>query len=633
MLESLAEIDNSIAQVQRQVRTITTTEDQHSRHSMIGAVLKRTHQRTKSYPKFITALSKMSIYEKQRSRFGALDILWDELPRGPDLHGLIGNPFTPGDGLVFTSQDLIGAENVLKDYYEAWSEVLATSSPTSRENLPKVEGLTNMAKICLVLNAMNQRALLSHFCVGEKVDLDLPLSVEKLEVILQEDKYHAANFATEQYRVVEHQWGEGGHIEISDQEPLPLVPFKQFVAGSFGTVQAVRDVRTGKIYARKEQITADARDHLLREKERLAKIRHRHVVNFEKSYQRGQQLGLLLTPVADTNLEKLLSYYREHPEQHRKLQPIILKSFGCLSHGLCHIHGRKIRHKDIKPNNILYEIGPDEKRTARFIWADFGLAYDFEESIHSRTYNPSKYSPKYAAPEIAHADAAALEMKAASLDGVHTNQDTDPDSSESAVFEPPFEAGRPLRPAHGRSADIFSYGCVFLEILSVLTKSEITGIKTPDFCFWKHITKIQGWAESQASKQGHEGPLGDLFRLAARMIRFRAKKRPKVTKILSDLASSRYADQLLCSRCLPEAQAESEAWKASRKERRSTDGGRTSDESGTSGTSCFESEEEAPRLSPKPRRNGGFLSPDHALRPRSPMRKSSVGSSKGVNGR
>ena len=572
----------------------------------------------------------MSIHEKERSRFGALDILWDELPSIPGLKGLIGNPFDPGDGLIFTLRDVSRAENVLKDYYEAWSEVMVTSSPKSSAKLPKVEGLTNMAKICLVLNVMKKRSFLDHFCLSERADLDLPLSLEKLRLILQ-DKTHADTFATEQYRVVEHQWDEGVHLEIPEQEPLPFRSDKQIASGSFGTVQRVRDVRTGKVYARKEQIADDARDHLSREKERLAKIRHRHIVKYEKSYQRGQQLGLLLTPVADTDLEKLLIYYRNHPDHHSQYRPIMLRSFGCLSHGLAHIHGRKIRHKDIKPNNLLYETGSDPQRTGRFIWADFGLAYDFEKFIHSRTYNPSKYSEKYAAPEIAEADSAALERTAAGLDGIRFNQDTDPDSSESAKFEPSLEAGKPLRPSHGRSADIFSYGCVFLEILSVLTESEIPYIQTSDFCFWKHVTQIQDWAESQAQKPEHKGPLSLLFKLAIAMIRFRAKRRPRVGRILSDLASEIYANQYFCSECLPEAKDDSEAWKASRKDRETTVGGRTSEESGTSGTSCFESEEEAHKLSPKSTRSGGFLSPEHALRPRLPARNSSVGSSKSGN--
>ena len=588
----------------------------------------------------------MSPIEKQRSRFGALDVLWEELPRGPNLEGKVGNPFNPGDGLIFTAQELKRAEDILKDYYDAWSEDLVRSSPNSSGDLPKVGSLTNMAKICLVLNGMKQRSLLDHFCRCEKADLDLPLKVGTLEEILGEDKYHAANFATEQYRVVSHKWDEGDHIKLSDQEPLPLMLDREIASGSFGTVQGLRDVRSGKVYARKEQNASDARGHLEREKARLKRIQHRHAVRFVKSYERGPKFGLLLTPAADTDLEKLLAYYdgnrnrpQNHAEDKRTLRPHILTAFGCLSHGLSHIHSQKIRHKDIKPNNILYDRGPEPRRTAKFIWADFGLAHDFEKSVHSRTYNPSKYSPKYAAPEIAEADQSALEAKAKGLDGVHTNQDTEEESEESIEVDSPPITGRSRPPPHGRSSDIFSYGCVFLEILSVLIGSKIPESDTQEFAFCKHVTKIQAWAEKHACDPKCEDSLRVLFQLAIKMIRYRAKKRPTIAKVVSDLAGTPTADQFFCLACLPEAKADRETWLASRQRRRRSSGGKVSEESasGTSGTSC-ESEEECPKLSPKVSRNGAsqnghYLSPEAAVRPRPPLRQSSSGTSQNGRGR
>ena len=636
VIDSLAEIDKTVSQLQSKVRTVTMTAEQRSRNSMIDAVANHTRQRTRSYARFTTTLSEMSPIEKQRSNFGALDVLWDELPRGPNLEGKVGNPFNPGDGLIFTAQDLKRAEDILKDYYDAWSESLIRTSPNTSGDLPKVGSLTNMAKICLVLNGMKKRWLLDHFCRSEKADLDLPLKQQTLEEILGEDKYHAANFATEQYRVVSHKWDEGDHIKLSDQEPLPLMLDREIASGSFGTVQGLRDVRTGKVYARKEQNTSDARGHLEREKARLKRIQHRHAVRFVKSYERGPKFGLLLTPVADTDLEQLLAYFQKRrPEDNRKLRSNIFLAFGCLSHGLAHIHSQKIRHKDIKPNNILYHQGVEPRCTAKFIWADFGLAHDFEKSSHSRTYNPSKYSPKYAAPEIAEADQSALEAKAKGLDGVHTNQDTDEESEESIDIDSPPIAGRPRRPPHGRSSDIFSYGCVFLEILSVLIGSKIPKSDSHEFAFCKHVTTIQAWAEKQACDPNCEDSLRVLFQLAIKMIRYRAKKRPTIAKVVSDLAGSTTADHFFCIECLPEAKADRENWIASRKRRRRSSGGKTSEESasGTSGTSC-ESEEEVSQLSSRSSQNGHYLSPEAAARPRPPptLRLSSSGTSS-QNGR
>ena len=157
---------------------------------------------------------------------------------------------------------------------------------------------------------------------------------------------------------------------------------------------------TGAFNDCKEQISAEARAHLLREIARLKKLGHRHIVQFVKSYQRGDRYGILLKPAATTDLKKLDRYrrkgldYNEDARNRRRdrivLKPVLLTAFGYLSRGLAHIHSCNIRHKDIKPASILYEKALD-KNPARFLWADFGLAYDFGNSGNSKTVSKNRH--------------------------------------------------------------------------------------------------------------------------------------------------------------------------------------------------------------------------------------------------
>ncbi|PSN63191.1 kinase-like protein, partial [Corynespora cassiicola Philippines] len=88
---------------------------------------------------------------------------------------------------------------------------------------------------------------------------------------------------------------------------------------------------------------------------------------------------------------------------------------GCLITAVEYLHEQKIRHKDLKPSNIL--LGPND------VWlTDFGSATDFSMLSQSATDGVERGTPKYFAPEV-------------------------------ASFEP-----------HGRAADMFSLGCVLLEI-------------------------------------------------------------------------------------------------------------------------------------------------------------------------
>ena len=98
----------------------------------------------------------------------------------------------------------------------------------------------------------------------------------------------------------------------------------------------------------------------------------------------------------------------------------IWSSFGCLTRAMAYLHENKIRHKDVKPSNILL--------SRDGIWiTDFGSAKDFTADLTSTSESRERGTLRYCAPEVS--------------------------SYEES----------------GRSADIFSLGCVFLEMVVVLS--------------------------------------------------------------------------------------------------------------------------------------------------------------------
>ena len=52
--------------------------------------------------------------------------------------------------------------------------------------------------------------------------------------------------------------------------------------------------------------------------------------------------------------------------------------FYCLGNGLAYIHQQMIRHKNVKPSNILV-------KGSMVLCADFGIAYDFKTEATSST--------------------------------------------------------------------------------------------------------------------------------------------------------------------------------------------------------------------------------------------------------
>jgi serine/threonine protein kinase len=103
-------------------------------------------------------------------------------------------------------------------------------------------------------------------------------------------------------------------------------------------------------------------------------------------------------------------------------------TISCLTSTVAFIHQHTTKHMDIKPQNILvrqanFDSGDTDWRV--YI-ADFGLSRSFASQDHSQTDGPTSLTPKYCAPEVYNYE------------------------------------------ERGRSADVFSLGCVFLEILTTI---------------------------------------------------------------------------------------------------------------------------------------------------------------------
>lgn len=532
------------------------------RQKRVSEVVQR---RPKSYHNFKATLAKLSTAERRSIRFGTYRLLWEAFPAKLDLEGNVGNPYDPGDGKIYDERSVQEVSDILKAFYDAWSEATMKANdvnPISPHTIRTVGKIPEMAKICLILRGMKQERLLDLFCENSKDDKQLPFKSETLKTIFdQDDGDHAETFCAEQYRAIPRTWNDWQHVELGDAEPLPLKFIKVYGEGSYGTVRKHQHMFTDVFYACKEQISPEAKAHFLREIERLKKLEHRHIVQFVKSYQRRDRYGILLKPAATTDLKKLLDRYRrngldyDRDSQDRRrdrvvLKPVLLTSFGCLSHGLAHIHNCKIRHKDIKPANILYEKALDADHPARFLWADFGLAHDFGNLENSKTVsrNRQRYSPRYAAPEIME------EYEARKARGELDFDTSDDEEEEDApAYAPEGSNSAQARPiGHGRSSDIYSFGIVFLEILSYLIAEGTEASVPPDFenCmpFWKNIEGLQRWAHIQVKRLLPDNPLVFLFKLSSKMIAHDPTQRPVISDIVTELRNAN--KQYFCTACL-----------------------------------------------------------------------------------
>ncbi|OAK94965.1 kinase-like protein [Phaeosphaeriaceae sp. SRC1lsM3a] len=301
---------------------------------------------------------------------------------------------------------------------------------------------------------------------------------------------------------------EGGHQDIDKGDSLPFRFIDKLGVGATATVDIVETISNGRVFAHKAFRPYSGRDKLFKatfknEIDIMKKLNpHPHIVKICWSYTRGREIGMLLAPVAsDKDLGTYLLAIHDAgrlptAEQERTL----LEAFGCLANGLAYIHSHTIRHKDIKPQNILVHDG-------RMIYTDFGIALDASNQATTTTGMAEAFTKRYCAPEV---------MK---------------------------------NLPRNRNSDIFSLGCVFLEILAVLIPSvDVCSSDPHPYCVRIDIIKNNFEALMQ---QGTHHRVAKILPICVDMIHDENAARIQATAIIKRLVPSTHGEfeRYFCSAC------------------------------------------------------------------------------------
>ena len=155
-----------------------------------------------------------------------------------------------------------------------------------------------------------------------------------------------------------------------------------------------------------------------------------------------------MSPVADCNLKEYLQRSEDSPEPSSALR--IRQWFGCLATAVQYLHTNQIRHRDIKPANILVH-------GTNILLVDLELALDWKDLAQSTTTSYCGGTPIYAAPEV-------IERRECNS-----------------------------------TSDIWSLGCVFLEMATVIKGKSITAMQqyfdsqTKSKLFYHNPKGIEDW--------------------------------------------------------------------------------------------------------------------------------------------
>ncbi|KAH7139163.1 kinase-like domain-containing protein [Dendryphion nanum] len=343
-------------------------------------------------------------------------------------------------------------EDVLETRRQEWLQYLA-SSPTQIEvprlwmqQFPDLADIQQIAGILLPIDIWNDKErfslswkLLEKFSSQGITDLWLPIPRQTLKYLIR-DPVIEKEIANAQEAILDTEWPNlpidgAPHLSLEDGEDV-FPPGKILGEGGFSIVDQTTLAKNGTLCARKKigrtkQFKAQKQviDGFRREIEIMKQIVHHHCVRLVASYTDPDTLAILCTPVADTDLAAFLDLEVLNREQ----SELLYRGFGCLTSALCYIHSKNIRHKDMKPQNIL--IHGDN-----LLLTDFGFSLDFsDDSVSTTTGRPSNWTARYAAPETLQHE------------------------------------------SRSRSADIWGLGCILFEMISRLLGFRLSEIKA----FWK----------------------------------------------------------------------------------------------------------------------------------------------------
>ena len=237
-----------------------------------------------------------------------------------------------------------------------------------------------------------------------------------------------------------------------------FISLKLLGSGSYGHVDEVRELSTGMSYARKHipfnsATSSDViADEVRNEVAIMQKLRHIHIATLLFYLKEEEGYSIFMLPVADFDLRHFLSLCtkKDYPAA---LTKQVYPWFGCLLDALAFAHKLNIRHKDIKPSNILIKDG-------QVYLSDFGLAQEFAEE--------------------------------------REDPPQDQKVQGTLVYRPPEIASNRSR---GRSSDVFSLGCVYSEMFTVTQGRSLEGYhafrRTADSTAFRDcLGKVNVWLRS-----------------------------------------------------------------------------------------------------------------------------------------
>jgi serine/threonine protein kinase len=349
-------------------------------------------------------------------------------------------------------------------------------------------------------------------------DLPIPLpSLEQLSLIGEKDGVLARKFHRRQYTYMLRGPSEGDHIIYAADELVPIEPVDK--KPSFGDYRIVEKVtlsdRTDKVFHRRRIQTGDApgkmtRAEFMQETDAMKQLVHQHIVSIYATYSYQDSSYVLLSPASELTLRNFLTIpppqFRVLAKQERRRT--VLTWLHCMSDALTFLHDKGVSHGELQPSNVLVDnenhiiLGVPEKfrklrtdkRPSTLESYEYGAPEKWVRSSNTPAAVPLRQKPSSN-------KGWKLSVQSAPTPVTEYFNFSSGSSSPISTMSWPTRSvtvGRGWRSQayDSHPADIYSLGCIYLDIITHLLKKKIASFISHRSAKNKKMSRLSGPADA-----------------------------------------------------------------------------------------------------------------------------------------
>lgn len=413
-------------------------------------------------------------------------------------------------------------------------------------------------------------------------DEDLPLQIDDIEQLSlsnRRDNHANVRFYHTQFTFLLRELRDGVHIDYAPNEEVPLEYVQNLPAAvslqNWSRVHLPK--RPKEVYVRRRFPLGNAENpeafesDFMMDVESARMVEHDHIAPVWASYTAKGNGYIVTSFVGQHTLRTFIDH--RNPTQYQKLSKadrrwLVLNWLHCLADAIATMHQNGFCHSAIRPSNILV----DERNEIAF--SDIGSLETFqkdkrpdlmdsyvyttpESQIESQSFDIHASATATMAPSTKHSSVASKSSSGSSTSSNSRQKLTKSPTGDFAGFNFGFKRTKPEVKPRSRvheteKADIFSLGCVFLEIITFMLKKKPhdfvkhrsskqktnTGGKNSrtDSSFHANLDKVDTWIEMlEKSSFEHDDDAFRAIPLILNLVRSMLSRVPDVRPTARDV--------------------------------------------------------------------------------------------------